>query len=69
MGGTFGGLNMEGIEVILMVLGIAFGIIGTLIAKQARKKSSYPLLYTSGVLAVLTLASLIAAIIFVFFVK
>ncbi len=60
---------MEGIEVILMVLGIAFGITGTLIAKQARKKSSYPLLYTSGVLAVLTLVSLIAAIIFVFFVK
>ena len=69
MGGTFGGLIMEGIEVILMVLGIAFGITGTLIAKQARKKSSYPMLYTSGVLAVLTLVSLITAIIFVFFVK
>ena len=69
MGGTFGGLNMEGIEVIFMALGLVFGIIGTLVAKQARKKSSYPMLYTSGVLAVFTLASLITAIIFVFFVK
>ena len=69
MGGTFGGLNMEGIEIIFMVAGFVFGIIGTLVAKQARKKSSYTMLYTSGVLAVLTLASLITAIIFVFFVK
>ena len=60
---------MEGIEVIFMALGLVFGIAGTLVAKKARKKSSYPLLYTSGVLAVRTLASLIAAIIFVFFVK
>ena len=60
---------MEGIEVILMLAGLVFGITGTLVAKKARKKSSYPLLYTSGVLAVLTLASLITAIIFVFFVK
>jgi hypothetical protein len=69
MGGTFGGLIMEGIEIILMAAGLIFGMAGTLIAKKARKKSSYPLLYTSGVLAVLTLASLIAAAIFVFFVK
>ena len=69
MGGTFGGLNMEGIEIIFMVAGLVFGIIGTIVAKRARKKSSYPMLYTSGVLAVLTLASLITAIIFVFFVK
>ena len=60
---------MEGIEIIFMVAGLVFGIIGTLVAKQARKKSSYLMLYTSGVLAVLTLASLITAIIFVFFVK
>lgn len=60
---------MEGIEIIFMVAGFVFGIIGTLVAKQARKKSSYLMLYTSGVLAVLTLASLITAIIFVFFVK
>ena len=60
---------MEGIEVIFMALGLVFGIAGTLVAKKARKKSSYPLLYTSGVLAVFTLASLITAIIFVFFVK
>ena len=60
---------MEGIEVIFMALGLVFGISGTLIAKKARKKSSYPLLYTSGVLAVLTLAAFIAAAIFVFFVK
>ena len=60
---------MEGREVIFMALGLVFGIAGTLVAKKARKKSSYPLLYTSGVLAVLTLASLITAIIFVFFVK
>ena len=60
---------MEGIEVIFMALGLVFGIAGTLVAKKARKKSSYPLLYTSGVLAVLTLASLITAIIFVFFIK
>ncbi|MBP1570197.1 MAG: hypothetical protein J6A12_07385 [Oscillospiraceae bacterium] len=60
---------MEGIEIIFMVAGLVFGIIGTLVAKQARKKSSYTMLYTSGVLAVLTLASLITAIIFVFFVK
>ena len=69
MGGTFGGLNMEGIEIIFMVAGLVFGIIGTIVAKRARKKSSYPMLYTSGVLAVLTLASLITAIIFVFYVK
>ena len=37
MGGTFGGLNMEGIEIIFMVAGLVFGIIGTLVAKQARK--------------------------------
>ena len=60
---------MEGIEIILMAAGLIFGMAGTLVAKKARKKSSYPLLYTSGALAVLTLASLIAAIIFVFFVK
>ena len=60
---------MEGIEVIFMALGLVFGISGTLIAKKARKKSSYPLLYTSGVLAVLTLAAFIVAAIFVFFVK
>jgi high-affinity Fe2+/Pb2+ permease len=60
---------MEGIEVIFMALGLVFGISGTLIAKKARKKSSYPLLYTSGALAVLTLAAFIAAAIFVFFVK
>ena len=60
---------MEGIEVIFMALGLVFGISGTLIAKKARKKSSYPLLYTSGVLAVLTLAAFITAAIFVFFVK
>ena len=53
MGRTFGGLIMEGIEIILMVAGIVFGLSGTLVAKEARKKSSYPLLYTSGVLAVL----------------
>lgn len=69
MGGTLGGLSMEGIEVILMLAGLVFGITGTLVAKKARKKSSYPLLYTSGALAVLTLVSLIAAAIFVFFVK
>jgi hypothetical protein len=69
MGRTFGGLIMEGIEIILMVAGIVFGLSGTLVAKEARKKSSYPLLYISGVLAVLTLVSLIAAAIFVFFVK
>ena len=60
---------MEGIEIIFMSAGLIFGIAGTLVAKQARKKSSYPLLYTSGALAVLTLASLIAVAIFVFFVK
>ena len=60
---------MEGIEVIFMALGLVFGIAGTLVAKKARKKSSYPLLYPSGGLADLTLASLITAIIFVFFVK
>ena len=69
MGGTFGGLIMEGIEIILMVAGIIFGLSGTLVAKEARKKSSYPLLYTSGVLAVLTFAAFITAAIFVFFVK
>ena len=40
---------MEGIEIILMVAGIVLGLSGTLVAKEARKKSSYPLLYTSGV--------------------
>ena len=60
---------MEGIEVILMAAGLIFGMVGTLIAKKARKKSSYPLLYVSGALAVLTLVCLIAAAVFVFFVK
>ena len=69
MGGTFGGLIMEGIEIILMVAGLIFGMAGTLIAKKARKKSSYPLLYVSGAFAVLTLVCLIAAAVFVFFVK
>ena len=69
MGGTFGGLNMEGIEIIFMVAALICGFSGTLIAKQARKKSSYPLLITSGILAVLTFAGLVTAAIFVFFVK
>ena len=60
---------MEGIEIIFMAAGLLFGIAGTLIAKKARKKSSYPLLYISGVFAVLTLACLITAAVFVFFVK
>ncbi len=55
-------------EVIIMILTFLCGAAGTLIAKQARKKSSYPLLYLSGALAVLTLIGLIAAVIFVFFV-
>ena len=60
---------MEGIEIILMAAGLVFGMAGTLIAKKARKKSSYPLLYVSGALAVLTFVCLIAAAVFVFFVK
>lgn len=60
---------MEGIEVIIMAAALVCGFAGTLIAKQARKKSSYPLLIFSGILAVLTFAGLISAAIFVFFVK
>lgn len=60
---------MEGIEIIIMVAALVCGMAGTLIAKQARKKSSYALLVISGILAVLTFAGLIAAAIFIFFVK
>lgn len=69
MGGTFGGLKMEGIEVIIMAAALICGFAGTLIAKAARKKSSYPLLIISGILAILTFIGLVAAAIFVFFVK
>ncbi len=57
------------IEIIIMAAAFICGAVGTAVAKQARKKSSYPLLYLSGALAVLTLIGLIAAIIFIFFVK
>lgn len=60
---------MEYVKIIVMVLTFIFGIAGTLIAKKARKKSSYPLLLISGFMAVLTLIGLITAIILILFVK
>ncbi len=59
---------MFGIDIAIILMAATFlcGAAGTLIAKQARKKSSYPLLYFSGALAVLTLIGLVAAIIFIF---
>ncbi len=60
---------MEGIEILIMAAALICGLAGTVVAKQARKKSSYPLLIISGILAVLTFIGLVAAAIFVFFVK
>ncbi|MBQ4547336.1 MAG: hypothetical protein IJA17_09305 [Oscillospiraceae bacterium] len=60
---------MEGIEIIFMVAGVVFGLSGTLLAKKSREKSSYPMLITSGIFAVLTLFCLVTAAVFVFFVK
>ena len=54
---------------VILVAALLCGMLGTLVAKQARKKSSYPLLITSGVLAVLTFAGFVAAVILIFFVK
>ena len=54
---------------IILAVALACGMCGTLIAKAARKKSSYPLLILSGVLAVLTFVGIIASAIILFFVK
>ncbi|MBR5310391.1 MAG: hypothetical protein IKU42_04635 [Oscillospiraceae bacterium] len=54
---------------IILIAALFCGLGGTLIAKSARKKSSYPLLIISGILAVLTFIGLIAAAIIIFFVK
>lgn len=54
---------------IILVVSFICGLGGTLIAKSARKKSSYPLLIFSGILAVLTLVGVIASAVIIFFVK
>ena len=54
---------------IILAVALVCGMCGTLIAKSARKKSSYPLLILSGVLAVLTFVGIIASAIVIFFVK
>ena len=54
---------------IILAAALFCGMCGTLIAKRARKKSSYPLLIFSGVLAVLTFVGVIASAIIIFFVK
>ena len=69
MGGTFGGICMREYIPIILAVALVCGMCGTLIAKAARKKSSYPLLILSGVLAVLTFVGIIAAAIVIFFVK
>lgn len=56
-------------EVILMVAAFICGFAGMALARSAKKKSSYPLLIASGIFAVLTLAGLVGAIVFIFFVK
>ena len=55
MGGTFGGTFMREYIPIILAAALVMGMAGTLLAKTARKKSSYPLLYLSAALAVLTL--------------
>ena len=54
---------------IILAAALLCGMGGTLIAKSARKKSSYPLLILSGVLAVLTFIGVVASAIIIFFVK
>ncbi len=54
---------------IILAAALICGCVGTLIAKQARKKSSYPLLALSGIFAVLTVAGIVASAILIFFVK
>ena len=46
---------------IILAAALIMGMAGTLLAKSARKKSSYPLLYFSGFLAVLTLVGVISS--------
>lgn len=58
-----------GIEVIIMVVAFLCGVLGMALAKAAKKKSSYPLLILSGLMAVLTFSGIIATIVFIFFVK
>ncbi len=55
-------------EYVPIILGAALicGFLGTLIAKAARKKSSYFLLYTSGALALATFIGVIASAAFLF---
>ncbi len=69
MGGTFGGAFMKETEIIILVASFICGAFGSLLAKQAKKKSSYTLLYISTALAVLTFIGIVAAVIFVFFDK
>lgn len=54
---------------LILAAALVCGFLGTVIAKKARKKSSYPLLYTSAALAVLTFVGVIASAIIIFFVK
>ena len=50
---------------IILAAALIMGMAGTLIAKSARKKSSYPLLFLSGALAVLTLVGVICSAVFI----
>ena len=52
---------------IILVAALIFGMAGTLIAKMARKKSSYPLLITSSVMAILTFAGIVFSVAALFF--
>lgn len=58
-----------GIEVIIMVVAFLCGVLGMAFAKAAKKKSSYPLLILSVLMAVLTFVGIIAAIVFMAFIK
>ncbi|MBE6892599.1 MAG: hypothetical protein E7482_01135 [Ruminococcaceae bacterium] len=60
---------MKETEIIILVASFICGAFGSLFAKQAKKKSSYTLLYISTALAVLTFIGIVAAVIFVFFDK
>lgn len=52
---------------IILVAALIFGVAGTFLAKNARKKSSYPLLYTSAAFAFLTFAGIVFSVIALFF--
>ena len=51
---------------IILIAALTMGMAGTLLAKSARKKSSYPLLVTSSIMAILTFAGVIFSVVALF---